>query len=122
MKIISRVSISIFTILLIALTSCAEKPSLVGQWQSTKDSGTIEFKPNKEVIIVDNMSATVTGNYKLEGSDKLIFELTASDIMNDSIQPISKTTVTAKMIKFTHDELQLRFADDNETEDYKRVR
>ena len=75
-----------------------------------------------EVIIVDNMSATVTGNYKLEGSDKLIFELTASDIMNDSIQPISKTTVTAKMIKFTHDELQLRFADDNETEDYKRVR
>ena len=113
--------IALFAISLIALISCTEKPSLEGKWQSTKDSGTIEFKSSGEIIIIDNMSATVKGNYKREGNDTLIFELTTSDVMSDSMQPIVKTIVTAKIVKFTKDELHLRFADDDETEDYQRA-
>jgi len=106
----------------IALASCATQAAINGLWQNTEEIGTIEFKATGEVIIVDNMSATVTGYYKI-GEDNLItFELLASDILRPSIQPMPKTVITAKIITFTEDTLQLRFPGEDGLENYRRVR
>ena len=67
------------------------------------------------------MSATVTGTYTLEGNKLITFELTATDIMKDSLQPMEKTIVSANIIKFNSDELQLNFVGRTEVDHYKRV-
>ena len=86
------------------------------------DAGTLEFKAIGEVIVVDNMSATLMGHYKVEGNNMIKFELTATDILRDSVQTITKQVITAKIIKLSVDELQLRIAEENELEHYRRVR
>lgn len=105
---------------ILILASCSTQSSLYGLWQDTTEKGSIEFKKNGDVIIVDNMSATATGSFKEE--DQLInFELTATDIMKESIQPITKTMVTAKIIKLDKNELQLSFSGQSKIEHYKRI-
>jgi hypothetical protein len=122
LKKITALYLSLFTATIIILASCMTQPSIYGLWQDTNEAGTIEFKTNGEVIIIDNMSATVTGTFTVRDNELITFELTATDIMSDSIQPMTKTIVTAKIIKFDNDELQLRFAEKTEIEHYKRVR
>jgi hypothetical protein len=112
-------SLSLLAILFL-LYSCSSPTSVFGVWQDTTDKGTIEFKENGEVIIIDNMSATVTGTFEVKDNKTITFELTATDIMRDSIQPIEKTIVTAKIIKFNNDDLHLTFAGETEIEQFKR--
>lgn len=112
--------LALFPTFLFFLTSCSTQSSLHGLWHDTNDAGTIEFKNNGEVVITDNASATVTGDFILE-NDTITFELTASDILQQSIQPISKTTVKAKIIKLDNDQLQLEFIGHTEIESYKRA-
>lgn len=112
----------LLTATIIIFAACTTQSSIHGLWQDTKEAGTIEFKTNGEVIIVDNMSATVTGSFELKENDSITFELTATDIMRDSIQPTTKTIVTAKIIKFDNDELQLSFSGNTGVEHYKRIR
>lgn len=108
--------------MIMVLSSCSTESSINGLWQDTKDDGTIELKENGDVIIVDNMSVTVTGIYVIDDDNLITFEFTASDILRDSIQPIKKTVVTAKIIKLSGDELQLSFSGETEVESFKRIR
>ena len=114
--------ISLIIMVGIALASCATQHTINGLWQNTKEIGTIEFKETGEVIVVDNMSATVTGYYQIGEDDLITFELLASDILRPSVQPIPKTVITAKIITFTGDALQLRFPGEDGLENYQRVR
>lgn len=114
--------ISPLAMVIIVLASCTTQPTINGLWEDTKEVGTIEFKSTGEVIIVDNMAATVTGYYALEDDDLIKFELIASDILRDSIQPSPKTVITAKIIGLNDDVLQLRFAGEVEVVNYRRIR
>ena len=105
-----------------SLASCGSAPDLNGLWQSTKDSGTIEFKATGEVIIIDNMSATVTGRYELLEGDKLKLQLTATDIMHDSMQAIPEKVINVKIITLNADELHIDYVGELGAEQYKRVR
>lgn len=107
---------------IIGLASCTTQPAINGLWQSTKEIGTIEFKATGEVIIVDNMSATVIEYYAIENDDLIKLELIASDILRDSVQPSPKTVITAKIVKFNGDELQLQFAGEAGVVNYWRIR
>ncbi|PLY14002.1 MAG: hypothetical protein C0631_12385 [Sedimenticola sp.] len=60
------------------------------------------------------MSATVAGYYGIEDNDWVKFELIASDILRDSVKPIQKTVVRAKIMLLDDERLQLRFLDANE--------
>lgn len=122
MKKVTALYISLLTVTIIILASCTTQSTINGLWESTKNSGTIEFKATGEVIIVDNMSATVTGYYKIEDDDLIKFELTASDILRDSVQPTPKTVITAKIIRVSGDELQLRIDREDGVENYRRIR
>ncbi|MBL1142124.1 MAG: hypothetical protein HND53_08865 [Proteobacteria bacterium] len=118
--------VKIFYVFLLAasvifLASCSSELSIHGLWQDTNAAGTIEFKTNGEVIIIDNMSATVTGTFEINKNDSITFELTATDIMSDSIQPTEKRTVTAKIVEFNDNKLQLNF-NGEKIEHYKRLR
>lgn len=106
----------------IILASCTTQSSIYGLWQEAKDVGTIEFKKDGTVIIVDNMSATVTGNFINEENNLITFELTATDIMRDSIQPITKTIITAEIININDHQLQLKFSGQTEVENYNRAK
>jgi len=86
------------------------------------ENGSIEFKATGEVIVVDNMSATVTGSYQIEEDNLIRFELTASDILRDSVEPVPKTVITANIMTLSGDELQLRFAGEDAIENYRRIR
>jgi hypothetical protein len=121
LKKITTFFLSLVTVSVFILSSCSTQSSLHGLWQDTNAEGTIEFKTNGEVIIIDNMSATLTGTFKLNDNNVITFEFTATDIMKDSIQPMEKTIVTARVVKFNNEELQLSFADNNEVEYYKRI-
>lgn len=121
MKKITVLCLSLLTITTLVLASCSAESTIKGLWQNTREPGTIEFKANGEVIIVDNMSATVTGSYEIVNDNLITFRLTATDILRDSIQPISEEVVTAKIIKFNGYELQLKFSENAEIENYKRV-
>lgn len=114
--------LTLLIVVILALTSCTTQPDIIGLWQSTGDSGSIEFKATGEVIVVDNMSATVTGTYKIEADNLIRFELTASDILRDSVKPVPKTEMTAKIVNFNDDELQLHFAGEEAIENYRRIR
>ena len=122
MKKVTSLYIYLLTVVIIVITSCTTQTTLIGLWESTNESGSIEFKTSGEVIIVDNMSATVIGSYEIEEDDLIKFELTASDILRDSVQPSSKTTITAKIMTLKGDELQLRFTGEDEQENYRRMR
>jgi hypothetical protein len=122
LKKVTRLYFLLLTATIIVLTSCSAPPDINGLWQSTKDAGTIEFKSTGEVIIVDNMSATVTGRYEILEDNMLKFELTATDVMRDSVQAIPKKVITARIIMFNDDELQLEFAEDLGVEHYRRIR
>lgn len=102
--------------------ACTTQATINGLWQNTREAGTIEFKPGGKVIIVDNLSATVVGSYKIEDNNLLKLELIASNIFRDSVQPDPKTIVTAKIIKLKGDELQLIPAGEVEVESYRRIR
>ena len=109
-------------VIILALTSCTTQPDIIGLWQSTGESGSLEFRSSGEVVIVDNMSATVTGTYAI-GEDNLItMELTASDILRDSVEPVPKTVVTAYIMTLNADRLQLRFPREGAIENYQRSR
>jgi hypothetical protein len=105
---------SLLAVILIVLSSCAAQPRIVGCWHSSDETGTIQFRENGEVTIVDNMSATVAGYYGIEDNDWVKFELIASDILRDSVKPIQKTVVRAKIMLLDDERLQLRFLDANE--------
>lgn len=121
MRKITTIYISLFFATIFILSSCSSQTSIHGLWQDTNEQGTIEFKENGEVIIIDNMSATVTGTFILEGKESIRFEFTATDIMKDSLQPMEKTIVSANIIKFNNDDLLLKFVGRTEVEHYKRV-
>lgn len=121
MKKITVLCLSLLTITTLVLASCSAESTIKGLWQNTKEPGTIEFKANGEVIIVDNMSVTVTGSYEIVNDNLITFRFTATDILRDSIQPIPEEVVTAKIIKFNGYELQLKFSENAEIENYKRV-
>jgi hypothetical protein len=112
----------LFTAFFFFLTSCSTETSIHGLWQDTNDEGTIEFKSDGSVIIIDNMSATVTGTFNIQNNKQITFELTATDIMQDSIKPIEKTTVIAKILEFDKNKLKLSFGNDPDIESYERVR
>lgn len=113
--------ISLLAVVIIALTSCDMQPSINGLWQSTNDSGTIEFKKSGEIIVLDNMSGMVTGQYKLKGDNLIEVELTASDILRNSLEPIPNEIWTAEVIKLNESELQLSFSENNKMESYART-
>jgi hypothetical protein len=121
LKKVSTFNASLLAVTLYVLVSCATQPTINGLWQGTKEIGTIEFRATGKVIIVDNMSATVTGFYQLKNNGLINFELTASDIFRDSIQPSPKTVITAKIIKLNDDQLQLRITGDNKIKNYSRI-
>ncbi len=122
MKKFAILYISLLVMVSIALAACATQNTINGLWQNSEEIGTLEFKDTGEVIIVDNMSATVTGYYEIGEDDSITFELLASDILRPSVQPIPKTVITAKIIKLTGDALQLGFPGEEGVENYRRVR
>jgi len=103
------------------LVSCSTEPELVGLWQRTDDEGTIEFKSTGEVTVTDNMAATVTGRYEIEGDGSLRLEITGSDILRDSVQPTSESVIEAHF-ELTGDELTLLFDGGSDSESYRRIR
>ena len=68
------------------------------------------------------MSATVIGYYEIENDNLIRFELIASDILRDSVQPSPKTVITAKIVQFSGDELQLQFSGESGEGNYFRIR
>ena len=105
---------------LIFVASCSNQSNIVGLWQSAGDAGTLEFKVTGEITVVDNMSATMVGRFVIEG-DSLTFELTGSDILRESVQPIP-TIVLKADFDLQGDELILHLNGEDETEIYRRVR
>jgi hypothetical protein len=89
------------------LTACTSTTNIVGKWQSIHDSGTIEFKSDGRFVIVDNMSATSKGNYKITEKNNLSRELTHSNIMKESIQPVNNPEVVKAQFVIIKNELQI---------------
>lgn len=104
----------------VLLVSCSAESELVGLWQSTDDDGTIEFESTGEVVVTDNMAATVSGRYEIEEDGSLRLELTGSDILRDSVQPMPEAVIEAHF-ELTGDELTLLFNGGSESESYRRV-
>lgn len=93
---------------------------MVGFWQSTKDAGTLEFKSTGEVTVMDNMSATMGGQFEIEEGRYIKIEWTSSDILRASLEPMTPTTVR---VEFDLDGDQLKlFGGENGTETYYRTR
>lgn len=106
---------------MVLLISCSTRPEVVGLWQSTEDEGTLELTSTGEVVVTDNLSATVTGRYEIEDDGSIRLELTGSDILRDSIQPTPKTIIRAR-VELAGDELTLLFDGGRATERYRRIR
>lgn len=113
-------SISILAVIT-ALVSCVAQPALNGFWQGTEEFGSIEFKATGEVIVVDNMSATLTGYYEIDNDGLIKFEFIASDILRESVQPMEKTVLWARIVKLKGDELQLQFLGKEGMESFRRL-
>ena len=71
--------------------------------------------------MTDNMAATVSGRYEIEEDGSLQLELTGSDILRDSVQPMPETVIEAHF-ELTGDELTLVFSGGSESEKYRRIR
>jgi len=119
-KVMAR-SISVLA-LVIVLVSCIAQPTLNGFWQGTEEFGSIEFKATGEVIVVDNMSATLTGYYEIDNDGLIKFEFIASDILRESVQPMEKTVLRARIVELKGDELQLQFLGREGVESFRRLR
>jgi hypothetical protein len=63
----------------------------------------------------------VTGRYEVEEDGSLRLELTGSDILRDSVQPMPEAVVEAHL-ELTGDELILLFDGGSESESYRRIR
>ena len=96
-------------LVLLFLASCRAPEKIHGLWIGTGDFGSIEFKSSGEVIIVDNMSANLRGRYQIEEDNLVTFEITASDILRESIQPTTTSRVSARIIRLDDEELHLLF-------------
>lgn len=118
---ISWVSVAIALVATVSLVSCSTESELVGLWQRTDNEGTIEFKSTGEVVVTDNMAATVSGRYELEEDGSLRLGLTDSDILRDSVQPMPEAVIEAHF-ELTGDELTLLFSGGSESESYRRIR
>jgi hypothetical protein len=117
----SWVSVAIALVATVLLVSCLTESELVGLWQSTDDEGTIEFKSTGEVVVTDNMAATVTGRYEVEEDGSLRLELTGSDILGESVRPMPEAVIEAHF-ELKGDELTLLFYGGSESESYRRIR
>jgi len=89
-----------------SLTACTTT-NIVGKWQSIHDSGTLEFKSDGRFVIVDNMGATSKGNYKITEKNNLTLELTHTNIMKESIQPVNNPEVVKAQFAIIKNELQI---------------
>lgn len=99
-------------IALVALSACAAQPAIVGLWQSIDDPASrIEFTAGGEVVVVDNMAGTVKGRYVFDTDKTLRIEFSEANILAEAMQPVPAYTVTATIIKFDNDTLQMDFAD-----------
>jgi hypothetical protein len=104
-------------ILLIFLTfvffSCESKPNFLGRWQNAEDEGRIEFREDGTFVGTDNMGATFKGNY-LINNENIKLEITHTDIMRKTLQPIINPEVVNAKISIKGDELQLIFINNQE--------
>ncbi len=107
-------------LVLALLTSCSSQPTVVGLWQSTDEAGTLEFKATGEVTVVDNMSATMVGRFEIEDGNQMRIKWTASDILRESVEPISPIAVKVEF-DLSGDELSLRFNGESATKTYRRI-
>ena len=117
---IGWVSAAIALAATVPLVSCSTESELVGVWQSTDDEGRIEFKSTGEVVVTDNMAATVSGRWEIDEDGLLRLELTGSDILRDSVQPMPESVIEAHF-ELIGDELTLLLSGGAESESYRRI-
>lgn len=122
LKKITGAYLSVLTLAFFVITTYAAESNIVGLWESAQDKGSIEFKASGEVIVVDNMSATVTGSYERQEGGLIMITLLATDILRDSVEAMPKETFIAKATILNDDELQLHIDGEDEVENYRRVR
>ncbi len=107
----------------IVLAACAEKeppaPSELGKWEHTTDVGSLEFKADGEVVMVDNMRATVVGTYLITPDGEMRLELTKGNIMQDSIELMDEPIEITARYFINEDTLTLSF--DGQADVFRRV-
>lgn len=103
-----------------SLNGCEQSPDELGLWNAVGDDGSIEFKSSGEIILVDNMKATLIGHYRRDANDSLEIEFSASNILKQDIEPIEPMLVQAS-IAIVGDELVISHGD-GEKDIYQKAR
>ncbi len=105
--------------MLVLLFACSNEPNEIGVWEHTTDEGSLEFKADGRVIMVDNMKSTVAGTYRLTDSGELSLNLTMSNIMKEELEQMDPFEIKAQM-QVNGDTLE--FIIDGQTDVFTRVK
>jgi len=113
--------VGVLTLSAVALVSgCSKVDSpIVGKWVSDSGQGSIEFKPNEDVIVVDNMDLKITGKYKIEDDYTIFLRLKGPDIFNKESKEVSRYAIRANY-EIRGNKLKITVEDEGEVLDYRR--
>ena len=106
--------------LIIFLSACGEDNSrFVGLWVSDTGKGSIEFKANNDVVVIDNMGLKVTGNYRVENDYTIFLRLKGRDIFDKQSKDTSNYAIRVNY-EIKGGKLKLTIEDEGEVLDYRR--
>ncbi len=102
-----------------ALTGCGQPPDLVGAWSGERDEGSLEFRDDGQVIVVDEQKGTVRGRYVVEAEDRIVLRLDSTDILRDGLESIPEEVRTAT-ISLDGDQLTMKIEGEDRAAVYRR--
>lgn len=105
---------------LVLLSACGADTPEIGKWVSDSGQGSIEFKSNGDVIVIDNMNLEVTGSYNIEDNDSVLFRLKGKNIFDPKATPTNITYTIRANYEIKGDKLKLTVEEEGEVLDYRR--
>lgn len=105
---------------LFLFAACNPEPDVVGKWKAIGDQGTLEFREDGSVEMVDNMGAVFKGTYDISNSGKLKLIFTQHNILSKNIKPMKKPEIVNVKIYAMRNELTLTSPDTKEIIKYRR--
>lgn len=105
--------------LLVMLMACSRGAPELGLWVSDEDKSTMEFKPNNEVTVVDNMEYRVSGTYELADDGTVLFQLMGPPVFGGDSSETTTINMRGKM-EIKKDELRLTLEGDRDPIIYER--
>jgi hypothetical protein len=84
------------------VASCANRPHVVGRWQETGKTATLELLNDGTFTAVDNEGMAVSGNYTLFKDGTITFEVTRQGSSPDIVNAVVTVQGDELMVVFSH--------------------